>query len=92
MGQGIVCFDTRTHKFDSYLDVGCNVISSLSCDGKDLLYVGTDGNGVHFISTKQGRIVRSFQHEVGKAVVCVPIRFILCWWIKTGLFGWVSIN
>lgn len=66
MGQGIVCFDTRTHKFDSYLDVGCNVISSLSCDGKDLLYVGTDGNGVHFISTKQGRIVRSFQHEVGK--------------------------
>ena len=66
MGQGIACFDTRTHKFDSYLDVGCNVISSLSCDGKDLLYVGTDGNGVHFISTKQGRIVRSFQHEVGK--------------------------
>ena len=66
MGQGIACFDTRTHKFDSYLDVGCNVISSLSCDGKDLLYVGTDGNGVRFISTKQGRIVRSFQHEVGK--------------------------
>lgn len=66
MGQGIACFDTRTHKFGSYLDVGCNVISSLSSDGKDLLYVGTDGNGVHFISTKQKKIVRSFQHEVGK--------------------------
>lgn len=66
MGQGIACFDTRTHDFYSYLDVGCNVISSLSSDGKDLLYVGTDGNGVHFISTKQDKVVRSFQHEVGK--------------------------
>lgn len=66
MGQGIACFDTRTHNFYSYLNVGCNVISSLSGDGKDLLYVGTDGNGVHFISTKQNKIVRSFQHEVGK--------------------------
>lgn len=66
MGQGIVSFDTRTRRFAPYLNVGCNVISSLSGDGKDLLYVGTDGNGVHFISTAQNKIVRSFQHEVGK--------------------------
>lgn len=66
MGQGIICFDTRTNKFGYYLDVDCNVISSLSSDGKDLLYVGTDGNGVHFISTGQGKIVRSFQHASGK--------------------------
>lgn len=66
MGQGIVCFDTRTHTFSPYLNVGCNVISSLSSDGEDLLYVGTDGNGVHFISTKQRRTVRAFQHEAGK--------------------------
>lgn len=66
MRQGIVRFDTQTKRFDNFIDVGCNVISSLSGDGKDLLYVGTDGNGVHFISTRQMKILRSFRHEPGK--------------------------
>ena len=66
MGQGIISFDTQTHKFRPFIDVGCNVISSLSGDGKDMLYVGTDGNGVHFISTKQMKVLRSFRHEPGK--------------------------
>lgn len=42
------------------------MISSLSGDGKDMLYVGTDGNGVHFISTKQMKVLRSLRHEPGK--------------------------
>lgn len=66
MGQGIISFDTQTHKFRHFIDVGCNVISSLSSDGEDMLYVGTDGNGVHFISTKQMKVLRSFRHEPGK--------------------------
>ncbi len=66
MGQGIISFDTQTHKFRHFIDVGCNVISSLSSDGEDRLYVGTDGNGVHFISTKQMKVLRSFRHEPGK--------------------------
>ena len=66
MGQGIISFDTQTHKFRPFIDVGCNVISSLSGDGKDMLYVGTDGNGVHFISTKQMKVLRSLRHEPGK--------------------------
>ena len=66
MNEGIVTFDTRTNKFHSYVDVGCSVISSLSTDGKDLLYVGTDGNGVHFISVSQGKVIQSFRHETGK--------------------------
>ena len=66
MGQGIICFDIQTHKFKHFVDVGCNVISSLSSDGKDMLYVGTDGNGVHFISTQQMKLLRSFRHEPGK--------------------------
>ncbi len=45
------------------MDVGCGVISSLSGDGKDLLYVGTDGNGVHFISVSRQSVVRSFRHD-----------------------------
>ncbi len=66
MGQGIISFNDATGQFNHYVNVGCNVISSLSSDGKDLLYVGTDGNGVHFISTRQNRIIRSFRHEAGK--------------------------
>lgn len=66
MGQGIISFDTRTGKFDRFVDVGCNVISSLSSDGKSILYVGTDGNGVHFVSTDKKKIIRSMRHESGK--------------------------
>lgn len=66
MGQGIISFDIRTKAFDRFVDVGCNVISSLSSDGKSMLYVGTDGNGVHFVSTDKKKIVRSMLHETGK--------------------------
>ena len=66
MGQGIISFDTQTKEFARFVDVGCNVISSLSGDGKSLLYVGTDGNGVHFVSTDKKKVVRSMRHETGK--------------------------
>ena len=65
MSEGIVAFDVSARQFRKYVDVGCAVISSLSSDGKDLLYVGTDGNGVHFISVSQHKVVKSFRHEVG---------------------------
>lgn len=66
MERGIISFDIRTQKPANFVDVGCNVISSLSGDeSKKLLYVGTDGNGVHFISTESNKIVRSIRHEVG---------------------------
>lgn len=65
MEQGIVRFDTRTGQFSPYVNVGCNVISSLSSDGKSLLYVGTDGNGVHFVDVDRGEVVRSMRHEAG---------------------------
>lgn len=35
----------------------------MSGDGKDLLYVGTDGNGVHFISVSRQRVIRTFRHD-----------------------------
>lgn len=66
MGQGIIAFDRKEHRFQPFVDVGCNVISSLSGDGKNTLYVGTDGNGVHFISVDDQQIIRSFRHEAGK--------------------------
>ena len=63
MTDGLIVFDSEQKQFAHYVDVGCGVISSLSTDGKDLLYVGTDGNGVHFISVSKCRIVRSFRHD-----------------------------
>lgn len=64
MTHGIVCFDTVSRMFSRYVNVGCDVIMSLSNDGEDMLYVGTDGNGVHFISTRERRIVRSFRNNL----------------------------
>lgn len=64
--QGIICFDTKSCRFNHFVDVGCNIISSLSSDGKDMLYVGTDGNGVHFISAQKMKVVCSFRHEPGR--------------------------
>ena len=65
MGQGIISLIHKL-KICRFVDVGCNVISSLSGDGKSLLYVGTDGNGVHFVSTDKKKVVRSMRHETGK--------------------------
>ena len=39
MTDGIVEYDVADGVFRPYIDVGCGVISSLSTDGKDLLYV-----------------------------------------------------
>lgn len=63
--HGVVIFDIQTGKFkDDWIDLGCNVISSLSSDGKDVLYIGTDGNGVHFVSVKDSKVIRSFRYEL----------------------------
>lgn len=48
MEQGIVTFDIPSRRFEPYVNVGCNVISALSTDGGQMLYVGTDGNGIHY--------------------------------------------
>lgn len=52
-GKHVCAFNniTRFGEFEYFVEVGCNIISSLSSDGKNMLYVGTDGNGVHFIAT-----------------------------------------
>jgi len=61
--QGIVRFNVQTGRFSDFVDVGSNIISSLSTDGKDLIYVSTDGNGVHFLSHGQGKVTQSFRHD-----------------------------
>ncbi len=66
MDRGLMRFNMRTYSFEGYVDVGCSVVSSLSTDGEDLLYVGTDGNGVHFVSVSQQKIIKSYRHVPGK--------------------------
>ena len=62
----LLCFDISTGEFkENIIDLGCNVIMSLSSDEKNLLYIGTDGNGVHFVSANNMKIVRSFCYESG---------------------------
>lgn len=66
MDHGLLCFDSSTGGFkENIIDLGCNVIMSLSSDEKNLLYIGTDGNGVHFVSANNMKIVRSFCYESG---------------------------
>lgn len=60
---GLIKFDITKDEFSKFVDVDCNVISSISSDGKDLIYTSTDGNGIHFLSHSQKKIVRSIRHN-----------------------------
>lgn len=61
--QGLYKYDTSTRQFQSFSDVGSPVIKCLSADAKKhLLYVGTDGNGVHFLSSDTGKEIFSLCH------------------------------
>jgi len=62
--QGIFSFDIETKQFSPFVEVGSKIISSLSSDGEDRLYVGTDGNGIHFVSHREKKIIQSFLANV----------------------------
>lgn len=61
--QGIFCFDMDEKTFERFIDVGSGVISSLSTDGKERLYVATDGNGVCCVSHSERRILYAYRHD-----------------------------
>jgi ligand-binding sensor domain-containing protein/AraC-like DNA-binding protein len=58
--DGIIRYDMSTGRLSRYLSVDCNIISELSTDGRDQLYVATDGNGAHIISVSRNQILKSF--------------------------------
>ncbi|MDF9829791.1 two-component regulator propeller domain-containing protein [Parabacteroides sp. PF5-6] len=62
--QGIFSFDVPTARFSRFVDVGSQIISSLSSDGEDRIYVGTDGYGVHFLSHREKKITHSFLSNI----------------------------
>lgn len=65
--QGLLLFDTTTKQFSAGPQLGCNVISALSTDGDDMVYVATDGNGVHFVSNSSKQVIASFTHQPDNA-------------------------
>lgn len=60
---GIITFDILSSTFSKSIDVGSDIITDISGDGKDLIYVATDGNGVHFISHSKHQIVQSYRYQ-----------------------------
>lgn len=61
--SGLLKFDTERGVFSKYIEVGNGIISSLSSDGKDLLYVATDGDGIHFVSQTENRVIRTLRYN-----------------------------
>lgn len=64
MSQGVVRFDIQKKTFSHAVSLGCDVISDISSDGKETVYIATDGNGVHYLSHKDQRVTRRFYHDV----------------------------
>lgn len=64
MSQGVVRFDINKKSFSHTVSLGCDVISDISSDGKETVYIATDGNGVHFLSHKAQQVTRRFCHDV----------------------------
>jgi ligand-binding sensor domain-containing protein/AraC-like DNA-binding protein len=60
---GVVSFDILKSHFAKFVDVGCDIITDISSDGKERIYVATDGNGIHFLSHKNKRIIESIRYN-----------------------------
>ncbi|MDR3652807.1 MAG: two-component regulator propeller domain-containing protein [Paludibacter sp.] len=63
LNAGVVSFNTVNKNFSSFINVGCDIITDISSDGKDKIYVATDGNGIHFLSKKSNSIIESIRYN-----------------------------
>lgn len=64
IGDGIHTFDISDEIFGRFVDIGCNVVNDLSSDGKDVLHIATDGNGVIFASSSEKEILHVFRNTL----------------------------
>lgn len=67
LGDGIHTFETETNSFGRFINVGSNVINDLTSDGKDVLHIATDGNGVVFASASENRILNIFRNNINNS-------------------------
>ena len=64
MSQGVVRFDIKKESFSHTVSLGAMSFPDISSDGKETVYIATDGNGVHFLSHKDQQVTRRFYHDV----------------------------
>lgn len=69
-GKGLVSFDLKTKAFSACPDIGNRYIKSLVADGKDTLYVGTNGSGIKLIEASTGREISSIEHAADNKGIC----------------------
>lgn len=64
--KGILCYDDKIGKTSVFAPLSGFAVKSLSVDtAKQLLYAGTDGGGVFFLSATNGAIVRTLKSNPG---------------------------
>jgi len=63
INAGIVRFDIPASRFSRFVDVGCDIITDISGDGKDRINVATDGNGIHFLSHSKQSVIESIRYN-----------------------------
>lgn len=62
-GAGIVRYDPASGEFAKYRDWGNYDVLTLSTDGDSTLYVGVNGDGVHFIDTRSDSVMASYTYS-----------------------------
>lgn len=69
-GKGLLGFDIKKKTFSACPDIGNRYIKSVVADGKDTVYVGTNGSGVKLIEASTGREISSIEHAADSKGIC----------------------
>ncbi len=56
-GDGVIFFDTKRREFTDSIDIGNDIITSLSVDDDGCLYIATDGEGIFMYSIPGRNVV-----------------------------------
>lgn len=56
-GDGVIFFDIERRDFTDSIDIGNDIITSLSADDDGYLYIATDGEGIFIYSMPEGKVV-----------------------------------
>jgi ligand-binding sensor domain-containing protein/AraC-like DNA-binding protein len=59
--HGLSVYDITNHQFSHNIDADSQMISAISTNGRDLVYIGTDGNGVRVFNAHTQQVVGAFK-------------------------------
>ena len=78
LNSGLYTFNINNKHISKYVDLGTPVIFDLNTDGKDLLYIATDGNGAYVVDTRSNKIVREFHSS--SSDIALPSDAVYTFW------------